>query len=37
LLPAPVKDGKAWVIDPGYRIIPQYSATGGTLPQDATP
>ena len=37
LLPAPVKDGKAWVIDPGYRIIPQYSATGGTVPQDATP
>jgi hypothetical protein len=35
LLPAPVKDGKAWVIDPAYRIIPQYSATSGTEPQDA--
>jgi hypothetical protein len=35
LLPAPVKDGKAWVIDPSYRIIPQYSATGGNDPQNA--
>jgi len=35
LLPAPVKDGKAWTIDPSYRIIPQYSATGGNEPHDA--
>jgi hypothetical protein len=35
LIPAPVKDGKSWVIDPSYRVIPQYSATGGNDPQNA--